>query len=138
MIADLASALKTLRARPEFSGKVGVVGYCMGGHLAYALATRDLVDCAVSYHGGRIDEFLHDAEDLHCPIMMHLGEEDSHITMPVVDKIPSATENKEHATIYVYPEADHGFNCDLRASYDRKSAMLAFGRSMVLLKQTLR
>ncbi|HEY9684633.1 MAG TPA: dienelactone hydrolase family protein [Oculatellaceae cyanobacterium] len=137
IIKDLGAALQTLRARPEFAGKVGVVGYCMGGHMAYRLATRDLVDCAVSYYGGGIDGFLNEANDLHCPIIMHFGEKDSHITMPVVEKIRQALEGKGHVEIYVYPGADHGFNCDQRASYDRKSAMLAFGRSLVLLKNNL-
>ena len=137
IIKDLTSALADLRARPEFGGKVAAVGYCLGGHMAYRLATRDLVDCAVSYYGGGIDGFLNEAQDLHCPIVMHFGEKDSHITMPVVDKIRQAVHDKGHVEIYVYKGADHGFNCEQRGSYDRNSAMLAFGRSMVLLKNTL-
>lgn len=137
IVKDMASAVVTLRARPECAGKVGVVGYCLGGHMAYRLATRDLIDCAVSYYGGGIDAVLDEAKNLHCPIIMHFGERDSHITLPIVDKIREALIGKGHVEIYVYEGADHGFNCDQRATYDRKSAMLAYGRSMVLLKNTL-
>jgi carboxymethylenebutenolidase len=137
ILRDLTAALSTLRARPEAAGKVGVVGYCLGGNMAYRLATQDLVDCAVSYYGGGIDQYLDAAQNLHCPLIMHFGEKDSHITMPVVEKIKTALKDKGHVEIYVYEGADHGFNCDERASYDRKSAMLAFGRSMVLLNKTL-
>ena len=137
MLNDMGSALKTLRARPEFGGKVGVVGYCLGGSMAYRLATHDLVDRAVGYYGGAIEQSLDEAKNLHCPLMLHFGEKDGHITMPTVDKIRHALSDKGHVEIFVYDGADHGFNCDQRGSYDRKSTMLAFGRSMVLLSNSL-
>ncbi len=137
IVDDMAEAAHALRALPQCAGKVGVVGYCMGGFIAYKLATRDAVDAAVGYYGGGIDQSLDDAKNLHCPIMLHFGEKDSHITMPAVEKIKEALHDKGHVEVYVYKGADHGFNCDQRASYNRQSAMLAFSRSMQLFASTL-
>jgi carboxymethylenebutenolidase len=137
MIKDMNAAIATLKARAEYAGKVGVVGYCLGGTVAYKLATHDLVDCAVGYYGGGIEQSLDESKDFHCPLMLHFGAKDSHIPLTSVEKIRKGLEGKGHVEIFVYNEADHGFNCDQRASYERKSAMLAYGRSMVLLQKTL-
>ena len=137
VLADLGTAAAQLRKHPQCAGKVGTVGYCMGGRYAYHLATKDMVDAAVGYYGGSISDHLDDAKNLHCPIMLHFGEKDAHIPISSVDKIRKALEGKGHVEIYVYKDADHGFNCDQRASYNRQSAMLAFGRTMVFLSRTL-
>ena len=134
---DMQDALKTLRSQPQCGGKVGVVGYCFGGTVAYKLATSDLVDAAVGYYGGGIAQALDSAKNLHCPLMLHFGEKDAHITSESVDKIKAALKDQGHVEIFVYKNADHGFNCDQRASYDRFSAMLAYGRSYCLLKNAL-
>jgi carboxymethylenebutenolidase len=136
IVADLGSAAATLRKLPEFAGKLGVVGYCMGGTYAYMLAVRDMVDAAVGYYGGGIAQHLDEANKLHCPLMLHFGEKDTHIPLTSVKTIAAALEGKGHVEIYVY-DADHGFNCDQRKSYNRKAAMLAFGRSMILLNKNL-
>jgi len=136
-MADLQAALDTLRAQPGCGGKLGVVGYCFGGTVAYKLATSDKVDAAVGYYGGGIEGALDSAKNLHCPLMLHFGEKDAHITMPSVDKIKTALKDSGHVEVYVYKGADHGFNCDQRASYDRQSAMLAYGRSYAFLKNAL-
>ncbi len=137
IVTDLQTAARALRSLPECQGKIGVVGYCMGGTLAYRLATRDAVDVAVSYYGGGIDDYLDEAKNLHCPILLHFGEKDAHIPLSTVKKIGAALEGKGHVEIHIYKGADHGFNCDQRATYDRKSAMLAFAFSIMLLSKNL-
>jgi carboxymethylenebutenolidase len=137
LVGDMIDAVQVLRKHPNCSGKVAAVGYCMGGYLSYRLATKGAVDAAVCYYGGRIDQALDEAKNLHCPIMMHFGEKDSHIPAESVAKIRDALKGKEQVEILVYPGADHGFNCDQRPSYDRQSAMLAFGRSMIMLHTAL-
>jgi carboxymethylenebutenolidase len=136
LVTDLQDAGTTLRQMPEFKKKLGVVGYCLGGTLSYSLATRDAVDVAVGYYGGNIDNYLSEATNLHCPLMLHFGAKDNHIPLSKVQTITAALEGKGHVEIYIY-DADHGFNCDQRQSYDRRSAMLAFGRSMILLNHCL-
>jgi carboxymethylenebutenolidase len=136
-LADMQAALETLRQQPQCASKVGVVGYCFGGTVAYKLATSDKVDAAVGYYGGGIAQALDSAKNLHCPLMLHFGEKDAHITADVVDKIKAGLKDVGHVEIYVYKGADHGFNCDQRAQYNRPSAMLAYGRSYCFLKGAL-
>jgi carboxymethylenebutenolidase len=64
-------------------------------------------------------------KNLHCPIMLHFGAKDTHFPQSIVDKIRTALDSKRHVEIFVYKNADQGFNCDQRKSYDRESAMLA-------------
>ena len=106
-------------------GKVGVVGYCFGGLLTWLSAcTMNSVSAAVSYYGGGISGEASRAPL--CPVMMHFGDKDAHIPLTDVDIIKSAQPDVD---IFVY-NADHGFNCDVRASYDEKSAVTAKARSL--------
>jgi carboxymethylenebutenolidase len=106
-------------------GKVGVVGYCFGGLLTW-LTACDLngVSAAVSYYGGGVAGAL----DRHakCPVMMHFGAKDAHIPLSDVDKVRKA---HPEVIVNVY-DADHGFNCDHRGSYDAAAAKLALSRSL--------
>jgi carboxymethylenebutenolidase len=106
-------------------GGVGVVGYCFGGLLAWRAACElDGVSAAVSYYGGGV---AREADrQPRCPVMMHFGENDAHIPLSDVEKVKGA---QPLAEIHVYP-ADHGFNCDHRASYDAGSAKLARQRTL--------
>jgi carboxymethylenebutenolidase len=106
------------------TGKVGVVGYCWGGTMAYLAAARLKVAATVAYYGGGIDKYL--AEKPRCPILFHFGEKDTHIPQSTVEKIKAAVPA---ATFFLYP-ADHGFNCTDRASFEPNSARLALDRSL--------
>jgi carboxymethylenebutenolidase len=135
--ADLSEVAGILRQMPGVTGKVGCVGYCMGGNFAFRLATAGKVDASVSYYGGGIDQILDQAKRIICPLLMHFGEKDSHIPLESVNKIKKAVEGNPLVTIYVYKDADHGFNCDQRSSFDRKSAMLAYSRSAAFFHKHL-
>lgn len=125
---DHGLALQDLQAAIEAAavyGRVGVVGYCFGGLLAWRAAC-DLsgLAAAVSYYGGGV---AREADRRpRCPVMMHFGEKDAHIPLSDVEAIRAAQPD---AQIFVYP-ADHGFNCDHRASYDAESARLARQRTL--------
>ncbi|HSY09182.1 MAG TPA: dienelactone hydrolase family protein [Steroidobacteraceae bacterium] len=121
--ADLAAAIAVVKN----SGRVGVVGYCWGGTMAYVAACDLPIACAVAYYGGSITKQLH--KHPKCPVMYHFGELDKHITASDVDKIQAADPQGQ---FFMYP-ADHGFNCDQRASYDAASATLARERSLAFL-----
>lgn len=120
-LQDLQAAIEDARR----FGKVGVVGYCFGGMLAW-LSACDLtgVDAAVSYYGGGVAGQLD--RKTRCPVMMHFGAKDAHIPLTDVDKVRNA---HPEVTVNLY-EADHGFNCDHRASYDAAAAKLALSRSL--------
>ena len=111
-------------------GKVGVVGYCFGGLLAW-LGACDLtgVDAAVAYYGGGVASQLERRP--RCPVVMHFGAKDAHIPLTDVDKVRKA---HPQVTVHVY-DADHGFNCDHRASYDAAAAKLALSRSLEFFAQ---
>jgi len=106
-------------------GKVGVVGYCFGGLLTW-MSACDVpgVAAASAYYGGGTAGQVH--RSAKCPVMMHFGERDHYIPMSDVDAIRKAQPGVE---IHVYP-ADHGFNCDVRASWDAPSAKLARQRTL--------
>jgi carboxymethylenebutenolidase len=135
--ADIQAGMKALRARPEVAGtKVGTIGYCMGGRLAYLTAALTDVDAAVPYYGGGIHTQLDRAGTIRCPMQFHFAERDDHIPMSAVQAVRSAMEGKR-AEIHVYPGAMHGFNCWARASYHAPSAALAHGRTTAFLAQAL-
>jgi carboxymethylenebutenolidase len=124
-LLDVAAAIAAVAA----SGKVGVVGYCWGGTLAYLAAARLEVAAAVSYYGGGTSRFL--AERPRVPVMYHFGERDAHIPLTAVEAVRAA--NPE-SPLYLYP-ADHGFNCADRASFDAPSSALALERSLSFLHE---
>jgi carboxymethylenebutenolidase len=128
-LADIAAALEY--AGKATGKKIGVVGYCFGGTLAWLAAARLHPAAAVGYYGGRIGSYA--AETPHAPVMLHFGKQDTHIPAEEVAKIKAAHPAVE---IHWY-DAGHGFNCDARASYDAVAARLARQRSLDFLKKYL-
>lgn len=126
-LSDVAAAVAY--AKQETGKKVGVIGYCFGGTMAWLAATRLHVAAAVGYYGGRIGNYA--AESPSCPVMLHFGKQDTHIPAEDVEKVHSAHPEVE---IYWY-DAGHGFNCDARASFNREAAKLARERSLGFLKK---
>jgi carboxymethylenebutenolidase len=132
---DRALTLQDLQATIELAaehGKVGMVGYCFGGLLTWLSACElDGISAASAYYGGSVaGEVDRDAK---CPVIMHFGELDAHIPLTDVDKVRSA---QPEVQVFVYP-ADHGFNCDHRASYDFDAAALAKTRTLALFAEHL-
>jgi len=109
------------------TGKVGVVGYCWGGTMAFLAAARLNIAAAVAYYGGGIHD--HTDEKPRVPVMFHFGEQDTHIPMSAVAQIKAAYPQG----IYHLYAAGHGFNCTDRASFDAASAKLALQRSLEFL-----
>ena len=106
------------------AGKVGVIGYCWGGYVTWMSAARLAgVACAVPYYGGGMLEAV--SERPRCPVLAHFGEKDAMIPADGVRKFAAAHPDVE---VHLYP-ANHGFNCEQRASYDAPSAKLARERT---------
>lgn len=128
-LADIAAAI-------EFAGvatgkKVGVIGYCYGGTMAWLAAARHRPAAAVGYYGGRISNYA--GETLFAPVMLHFGRQDAHIPVEEVEKVQAAHPEVE---VFWY-DAGHGFNCDARGSYSKDAADEARGRSLSFLKKHL-
>jgi carboxymethylenebutenolidase len=127
-LLDLAAAQAALAG----AGKVGVIGYCWGGYLAWIAAARlPGLACAVAYYGGGMTDAI--SETPKCPVMAHFGELDKGIPIAGVKALAAAHPT---AQVFTYP-ADHGFNCDQRGSWDAPSAQLARERTLAFLRQNL-
>ena len=128
MALDVAAAIQAAKE----GGKVAVVGYCLGGSIAYVAASRlPDVSAAVCYYGGRILDAKDDYPKV--PTILHFGEKDAHIPIARVKEFAAA---HPELPVYIYP-ADHGFNCDERESYDAPSAALARTRTLEFLAKTI-
>jgi carboxymethylenebutenolidase len=126
---DTQAAIETLRPQ----GRVAVLGFCMGGSIAFLCGTRiDGLAGAVCFYGGQIAKFAD--ETPRCPTQMHFGDKDQHIPMTDVEAIKGKRRDCE---IHVYP-ADHGFYCDERDSFDAESAAIAWGRTLAFLDRVMR
>jgi len=115
----------------KHAGRVGIVGYCWGGTVAYIAACELGVACAVSYYGGGTAQNL-DLKTRH-PVMYHFGERDAHIPVETIDRIRAADPT---GIFYLYP-AGHGFNCTDRPDFDPPSAALALERSLAFFAKHL-
>jgi len=136
-IADIASSIAVLRTSIGASGKVAAIGFCFGGRLAYLTAARTDIDVAVSYYGGGIEKLTDEARSIRCPIMFHWGADDSGIPANAREAVRVAMAGHDRAESYVYAEAGHGFNCDMRPSYNRFASRLAHSRTLGMLRWSI-
>lgn len=108
-IADIQASLKAARARLGQSGKVGVLGYCLGGRLAFMTAARTDADATVCYYGVGIDGLLDEAKGIAHPVMLHMGEDDHFVDKAAQARMHAGLDSYPQATLHDYPGADHGF-----------------------------
>jgi carboxymethylenebutenolidase len=129
-VDDIAAAVQCERCFRNVK-KIGVVGYCLGGTLAWLSATRLPINAAVGYYGGKIAQYV--TETPKVPVMLHFGELDQHIPQSDVDAVAKAHREVQ---IYRYP-AGHGFNRDRSAGYSASCAMRARERTLAFLHEHL-
>jgi len=125
-LEDVASAAEAIKS----AGKIGVVGFCWGGSVAY-LAAIKLGLPAVSYYGGRNTQLT--GLQARAPLLFHYGLKDAHISAADREQVRAANPGAE---FHVY-DADHGFNCDARGSYDATAAKLARERTLAFFARHL-
>ncbi len=125
-LKDLAAAIAVVK----HAGGVATVGYCWGGAQSYRAACLLPVDCAVVYYGKAQDA----GNPPHCPVLYHFGSEDQGIPAAEVSRMRAMDPA---GIFHIYAGAGHGFNCDLRASYDAAAAALARRRTLEFLAQHL-
>lgn len=128
-VVDVAAAIDY--AAKATGKKVGVVGYCFGGSIAWLAATRLHPNAAVGYYGGQIGKYA--AETPNCPVMLHFGRQDAHIPPAVAEAVHAANPDVE---IHWY-DAGHAFNCDARSSYNAAAAEEARQRTLAFFKKYL-
>ena len=119
------------------SGKVGVMGFCLGGLMTFLTAAREKIDAAVAYHGGETEKYLDEADKITAPMLMHLAEEDEFISKEAQTKIKAALSNKPNVEIYSYPGCNHAFARHTGTHYNAAAAAKANGRTWQFLHDHL-
>ncbi|WP_277373529.1 dienelactone hydrolase family protein [Pseudomonas sp. AA-38] len=138
-VADIDASLSFLKTLPECSeAGLGVVGYCLGGKLAYLAGCRlPQVACAVGYYGVGIENALHELEGLQGRLVLHLAELDGFCPAPAREAIVAALAQRPGTEAYVYPGVDHAFARPAGHHYHKPSALLAHERSIAALRRTI-
>jgi carboxymethylenebutenolidase len=124
-VKDLISTAETIRKDAVCNGKVGSVGYCLGGRLAFLMATRSKTDCNVSYYGVALEEHLSEAPNIQNPLLMHIAGEDEFVPPPTREKIVTALKGNPLIDLRVYLHVGHAFARRGGKHYDEKAAQEA-------------
>jgi len=139
-VQDLQTAISALRARPEVrtqGGKVGVLGFCLGGKLAYLAACRTDADVAVGYYGVGIEAALAETADIQCRLVLHIAELDGFCPPPARAAIVQALSGRENVELYIYPGTDHAFARVGGDHFHKPSALMAHQRSVAALRRAM-
>ena len=136
-VRDLAATISAARSHPACSSKVGSVGFCLGGLLAYLTATRTDVDAAVGYYGVGIERFTAEADSLTTPLVLHIAEEDQFVPKEAQTAIVAKLGSRPGVELYKYPGQDHAFARMGGEHYNAESADLAWTRTLSLFKRAL-
>ena len=136
-VKDIAATIDHVRALPEVNGKVGAVGFCLGGLLAYLTATRTDADASVAYYGVGIEKHLVESEKQAHPLLMHIAEEDQFVPKEAQALILAQLKNHPQVEIFTYPGRDHAFAREGGEHYDAADAKLAGGRTLAFFNQHL-
>lgn len=133
-VADIQRTIDFVR-KNEGATKVGAVGYCLGGLMAYLTACRTSADAAVGYYGVSIEQKLAEAANLRTPLMLHIAGKDQFVPKPAQEAIVAGLEPKANVSIHIYPEQDHAFTRVGGAHYDAHAAELADARTVAFFRQ---
>lgn len=134
-IVDIKATISALR--PLTTGKVGAIGYCLGGLMAYLTACHTDSDASVGYYGVAIDTRLDDAKGIAKPLMLHIANKDEFVSPEAQEKMVAGLGKNPLVTLHRYEGQDHAFARPGGAHYDKASADLANGRTVAFLKQHL-
>ncbi len=134
---DLQDAITSLRNHPACSGKVGVMGFCLGGKLAYMAACRTDADAAIGYYGVGIEDMLDEAGNINAPLMLHIAGLDQFCPPEAQAAIESGLGGHGQITIHIYPDDDHAFAREGGEHYSAQAASIANQRSLDLLSSAL-
>lgn len=129
-VEDLRATLHVLKGHAATTGQVGCVGYCLGGKLAYLMAARTKIDCAVSYYGVGLEGLLDESASIKKPLMLHIAELDKFVPPAAQDTINKGLKNNPLITVHSYPGVDHAFARGQGQHYDEAAAKQANARTL--------
>jgi len=136
-INDLITSLNYLRNLDNCNGKVGTVGYCLGGKLSYLLSCRSNADCNVSYYGVGLEDLLNESENIKTPYLSHIAEKDRFVPKAAQQKILSNLSTNNFCDLYIYPNQEHAFARVGGAHYNQDAAYLANVRTKTFFEKNL-
>ncbi len=136
-VSDVQAAINVLRSHKGVTGKVGTLGYCLGGRLAYLAATRTDTDASVGYYGIGIETLLGAAVKIKKPLLLHIAEGDDYVPPPAQEQIKAALKANPHVTVHSYPNVGYAFARIGGKHYDKAIADLANVRSQTFFRQHL-
>ena len=128
-IRDIEATIRTARGMLTEGGKVGVVGYCLGGRLAFMTAARTDVDASVGYYGVGIDGLLGEAHAIAHPVLLHIPQEDHFVDKDAQARMHAGLDDHPKVTLFDYPGEDHGFATEFGQRRSDESANLADQRT---------
>jgi carboxymethylenebutenolidase len=136
-VSDIQATISHLRGTEGCNAKVGTVGYCLGGSLAYASACFTDADVSVGYYPVQIEKSLDQAANISHPLMLHIAEADGFCPPEAQAQIKDALGGNDKVTLHAYPGVDHAFARMGGANYDAEAAALANQRSQAFLGAAL-
>jgi carboxymethylenebutenolidase len=136
-VVDIQASINHLRKVAGVTGKVGTVGYCLGGRLAYLSAARTDTDASVGYYGVYIQAGLDEAKNIKKPLLLHIAGKDQFTPPDAQKQIIDGLKGNLLVTIHVYPEMDHAFAREGGQHYDKANADLANTRTDTFFRQHL-
>jgi len=136
-VKDIQATIQMIRADPQSNDKVGAVGFCLGGLLAFLTATRTDADAAVAYYGVGIENRIGEADKLTRPLLMHIAEEDQFVPKDAQTIILRALKDHTNIEIHTYPGRDHAFARVGGEHYDAADAAKAGGRTLQFFEKAL-
>jgi carboxymethylenebutenolidase len=136
-IEDLKATVAAVRSLPGANGKVGTMGYCLGGRLAFMMAQQSDADVNISYYGVGLDNLLGDIDKVTRPLMVHIADKDEFFPAEGRAKVAAAVRGNSHIACFTYPNADHAFARVNGVHWDGRSAAIANGRSAEALAAAL-
>ena len=136
-VDDLKATLRHARQMQGATGRVGTMGYCLGGKLAFLMATRSDADCNVSYYGVDLVRHLDEAVGVKNPLLMHIAQNDKYVPIEAQRQIIAAFKNNDHVSVNVYEGVDHAFARPNGIHFDKEAAQLANARTADFLAVTL-
>lgn len=134
---DLQTTTDVLRAHPRCDGRVGALGYCLGGRLAYLMATRTDIDCAVGYYPVNVQHYLDEVGRIHMPLMLHMAAEDMLVPPPVREQVCHALAGVPGVDVRVHPGVNHAFALPGGPNFNADAAGQANAASQRFLAQHL-
>jgi carboxymethylenebutenolidase len=136
-VEDIVASVAALRARSECVGKVGALGFSLGGGLAYLTAAHAGVDCAVGYYGVGIERQLDLEPRIACPLLLHFGAEDKFVPETAREQIKAAFAGRGDVEIQVYPGVDHAFARPYGHAFNKPAALMAQSRTIALFRRVM-